>query len=80
MLIFVIITIAAFKWKLNIGMSWLWRVARNTTMVVVPICHAFLFSFPGMAFVMFFLYFVFVVLSVMLEKQTIKCETILSIF
>jgi hypothetical protein len=45
MLLFVILTIAIFKWKLNIGL----------------------------AIVMFFLYFVFMVVSLLLEKGVIKC-------
>ena len=46
MLLFVIITIAAFKWRLNIGM----------------------------AIVMFILYILFMIVSLMLEKGVIKCR------
>ncbi|XP_075677794.1 solute carrier family 24 member Nckx30C isoform X3 [Dermatophagoides pteronyssinus] len=52
MLLFVIITIAAFKWRLNIGM----------------------------AAVMFVLYFFFIICSLMLEKDIIKCTSIINIF
>lgn len=45
MLVFVILTIALFKWKLNVGL----------------------------AIVMLLLYFVFMVVSLLLEKGVVKC-------